>query len=1284
MAQKFLNGIEISGNLTVDSHSAVGSTVFDVQGSQGQLFSITNSLSGDLFSVSDISGVPILNVNSSGSITLDGTIDSNLIMPTAGSQIRIGSFTDGGNNSGEYANDDLVIGDGSISIYPHRRGDYASNEASATSTTFRSKLNIWSDAEDHITFGGANTHMVTAWEEFKIWINNDSGSAGTLHLYNKTGKTEFARFSGDGTSSFINGKFFVNGELEATNLDINGTATFDTNVNSGGFVTQKNANAGNQAYTSRVWQSDTGQAEIWRNSSTRTQTGGAAQSFNIYNNQTTNIWSGGTRALHLDTSQNATFAANVTIGSVDSTTTGLNIGNASPTIQLFDTTNDAKLLIYTQDSSSIIGTYSSHPLFFFTDSTQAFELDTSQNAIFAGNVTTDGIYMMSTAPDGNVFQLDQSGRSMDIGVYFASNSTGSEWQFKTSTGNVDGSTTNALVVKPLLGTFAGTVAWSGGGSANANTAYTHSQAAHAPSNAEQNVQSDWNATSGDAQILNKLTRQFETHYWGDDRFVRTVTGAGVGGADTGDKWVHLSNVDISGGYEKIKIDFCINSRDDNSNGQEKITVLYENHSSAQENHQLRWYAGDMFPDTFKAVKSIRSASSGLSNTYDLYVQISAAWKDTFTVHAEYWKNNTSSTSITYPTTVGSATTPTAGSDDKSLTSRQRWVDADTLDGINSSQFLRSDANDAYSGVLQSDKNIVSNANYNIIGINSTRATNDYGGLSKKYAELNLQTPGPNTDGSSSAHGLGHLSIKLADNASNSDLVQKALLRHDGELILGGFYPQTGETELAGLTIRSRYSNTTNRNFIRFQTDHSSATTEWTMAKIIANDGGNFNGTLTFQVATGSNNSSAYDSGHDAQLETAMFINDTKDVTFKKNIYLDTANPYIQSTGSGQLRIKHTSGQTMYLRPDETGALSIFEGANSQSVYMMTQTPSVNSTANESAKLVFQTRSKQSDGQNNSKSATIKHLTHNIGNNHTNLDFAGSDKARFNMPIEAHGGLYFTGDTHMGFIPHPRGAQYRSDSSSDTGYILIKFPTDIGGQPDDMVSFYVDIFDYTTNEMISVFIGGYIYTNATGASNYWYNCTAIINTKQAAKDFNVRFGYNSTGSCYYVAIGETTSVWAHPSIVVRDFQCSYRGNVEHYIDSWTITTETTTLSGVDETQSGNLPQARPVAWGDITSKPYIETSAVTSATTTTTVATISGTTYAAVFFDYVIFKSSNIRAGTVVACSDGTNVSFTETSTTDLGDTSDVTLAVDLSSANFRLRATTTSSTWNIKALTRAI
>jgi len=78
------------------------------------------------------------------------------------------------------------------------------------------------------------------------------------------------------------------------------------------------------------------------------------------------------------------------------------------------------------------------------------------------------------------------------------------------------------------------------------------------------------------------------------------------------------------------------------------------------------------------------------------------------------------------------------------------------------------------------------------------------------------------------------------------------------------------------------------------------------------------------------------------------------------------------------------------------------------------------------------------------------------------------------------------------------------------------------------------------------------------------------------------------------------------------------------------------------------------------------------------------TYTAAFFDFVVKKGTNVRSGTVYACHDGTNVEFTETSTQDLGDTSDVTLSVDLGSSTMRLLATTTSDDWSVKSLIRAI
>jgi hypothetical protein len=90
------------------------------------------------------------------------------------------------------------------------------------------------------------------------------------------------------------------------------------------------------------------------------------------------------------------------------------------------------------------------------------------------------------------------------------------------------------------------------------------------------------------------------------------------------------------------------------------------------------------------------------------------------------------------------------------------------------------------------------------------------------------------------------------------------------------------------------------------------------------------------------------------------------------------------------------------------------------------------------------------------------------------------------------------------------------------------------------------------------------------------------------------------------------------------------------------------------------------------------------TGTETVANVTIATYTAAFFDFVIKKTTNVRSGTVYACHDGTSVVFTETSTNDLGDTSDVTLSVDISGTEMRLRATTTSDDWSVKSLIRAI
>jgi hypothetical protein len=71
--------ISVTGSLSITSSAGTGSaiyayksgsTVLDIQGSQGQLFSVVDALSGSLMSVNDVSGLPILEVFSDDRVVM--------------------------------------------------------------------------------------------------------------------------------------------------------------------------------------------------------------------------------------------------------------------------------------------------------------------------------------------------------------------------------------------------------------------------------------------------------------------------------------------------------------------------------------------------------------------------------------------------------------------------------------------------------------------------------------------------------------------------------------------------------------------------------------------------------------------------------------------------------------------------------------------------------------------------------------------------------------------------------------------------------------------------------------------------------------------------------------------------------------------------------------------------------------------------------------------------------------------------------------------------------------
>ena len=90
------------------------------------------------------------------------------------------------------------------------------------------------------------------------------------------------------------------------------------------------------------------------------------------------------------------------------------------------------------------------------------------------------------------------------------------------------------------------------------------------------------------------------------------------------------------------------------------------------------------------------------------------------------------------------------------------------------------------------------------------------------------------------------------------------------------------------------------------------------------------------------------------------------------------------------------------------------------------------------------------------------------------------------------------------------------------------------------------------------------------------------------------------------------------------------------------------------------------------------------TGTEVVSTVSTAFYDSAFFDYRIKSGSNLRAGTVTAVWNGTNVEYNDVSTNDLGNTSAVTMSVDISASFARLLATTSTNNWDVKTFVRMI
>ena len=143
----------------------------------------------------------------------------------------------------------------------------------------------------------------------------------------------------------------------------------------------------------------------------------------------------------------------------------------------------------------------------------------------------------------------------------------------------------------------------------------------------------------------------------------------------------------------------------------------------------------------------------------------------------------------------------------------------------------------------------------------------------------------------------------------------------------------------------------------------------------------------------------------------------------------------------------------------------------------------------------------------------------------------------------------------------------------------------------------------------------------------------------------------------------------------------------------------TLFSVDDDLDGTIFSANdksglPVLEASASGEVYIGkspqslyTTAVISSTTAATTQSIFGlstSSYGGAFFDYTVQSGSDARAGSIMSVWNGSNISFTETTTTDIGDTTDFNVIVHISQSQAQIASHATRAGYNIKTIIRSI
>jgi len=158
-------------NLTSYVSNATGLDRFSIDGTNGRLFSVTDNLSGSLFSVNDIAGLPIIEAFDDNTVIM-GAFNRNDFVLT-GNSLGLGGLPNTGTTKLYVSGNIIVSGNSSFSIRPtvNGTGVLLSGEAAGGSVTLPSGILYTSGTQ---TISGSKTFTSTGIFNSGIDLNNSN------------------------------------------------------------------------------------------------------------------------------------------------------------------------------------------------------------------------------------------------------------------------------------------------------------------------------------------------------------------------------------------------------------------------------------------------------------------------------------------------------------------------------------------------------------------------------------------------------------------------------------------------------------------------------------------------------------------------------------------------------------------------------------------------------------------------------------------------------------------------------------------------------------------------------------------------------------------------------------------------------------------------------------------------------------------------------------------------------------------------------------------------------